>query len=152
MFGWFEACYAYTLVTQEAAKELRLRGISVSSYLDDGFTADKQRVVCLWIIVMIVRFLTLLGAVFSLPKCQFWPTQCGDWLGFVVDTTSQEFKVSKAKMAKVRATLNELVETELVTPRILAKVAGRIISMGPAVLPASLFSRPLFQAIQGKLK
>jgi hypothetical protein len=77
-FGWSEACYAYTLVTQEAAKELRQRGIPVSSYLDDGFTTDKQRVVCLWIIIMIIRFLTLLGAVFSLSKCQFWPTQRGD--------------------------------------------------------------------------
>lgn len=38
---------------------------------------------------MVIRFLTLLGAVFSLPKCQFWPTQEGDWLGFVVDTVSQ---------------------------------------------------------------
>lgn len=86
-FGWSEACYAYTLVTQEAAKELRIRGIPVSSYLDDGLTGDEQRLRCLWFIIMVVRFLTLLGAVFSLQKCQFWPTQKGDWLGFVVDTT-----------------------------------------------------------------
>lgn len=39
-FGWSEACYAYTLVTQEAAKELRVRGIPVSSYLDDQKTAS----------------------------------------------------------------------------------------------------------------
>lgn len=47
--------------------------------------------------------------------------------------------------------MNELVQAKTVTPRLLARVAGRIIAMAPAVLPASLYSRPLFQAIQGKL-
>lgn len=150
-FGWSEACFAYTLVTQEAARELRLRGIPVSSYLDDGLTGRQQYLACLWTIVMIVRFLTLLGAVFSLPKCQFWPIQQGGWLGFVVDTTLQQFRVSETKLAKVRTVLSELMGADSVTPRMLAKVAGKIIAMGPAVLPASLYSRPLFQALQGKL-
>jgi hypothetical protein len=150
-FGWSEACFAYTLVTQEAARELRVRGILLSSYLDDGLTGDKRYLVALWFIIMIVRFLTLLGAVFSFPKCRFWPAQKGDWLGFVVDTTTQQFRVSESKMGKVRAVLDELAAAESVTPRLLARVAGKIIAMGPAVLPASLYSRPLFQAIQGKL-
>jgi hypothetical protein len=150
-FGWSEACYAYTVVTQEAAKELRVRGIPVSSYLDDGFTGVESYLACLSTIIMIVRYLTLLGAVFSLAKCQFWPIQNGGWLGFVVDTVAQQFRVSDGKMEKVRATLNELLGAQKVTPRLLAKVAGRIIAMSPAVLPASLFSRPLLQAIQGKL-
>jgi hypothetical protein len=51
----------------------------------------------------------------------------------------------------VQAVLTELANAEMVTPRLLAKVAGKVIAMGPAVLPASLYSRPLFQAIQGKL-
>lgn len=46
-FGWSKACFAYTLVTQEAARELRLRQIPVSSYLDDGLTGHQQYVVCL---------------------------------------------------------------------------------------------------------
>jgi hypothetical protein len=53
-FGWSEACYAYTLVTQEAAKELMIRGIPVSSYLDDGLTGDRHRFICLWITVMVI--------------------------------------------------------------------------------------------------
>jgi hypothetical protein len=147
-FGWSEAYYAYTLVTQEAARELRVRGIPVSIYLDDGLTGNKERLRCLWFIMMVVRFLTFLGAVFSLQKCQFWPSQEGSWLGFVVDTTRQQFRVSETKKEKVQTTLKELIQAETVTPRLLAKVAERIIAMGPAVLPASLYSRPLFQAIQ----
>jgi hypothetical protein len=114
-FGWSEACYAFTLVTQEAARELRLRGIPLSSYLDDGLTGNAHYFVALWSIVMIIRFLTLLGAAFNYPKCQFWPTQRGDLLGFVVDTTAQQFRVSEAKMKKVRATLTDLTTAETVT-------------------------------------
>ena len=150
-FGWSEACYAYTLITQEAAKELRVRGVPVSSYLDDGLTGNLSFAICLWLIVMVIRFLTLLGAVFSLPKCQFWPSQTGDWLGFVVDTQAEQFRVSEAKLAKVKAVLSELIDSAEVSPRLLAKVAGKIIAMGPAVLPASLYSRPLFQAMQGRI-
>ncbi|GAQ93525.1 reverse transcriptase [Klebsormidium nitens] len=150
-FRWSEACYAYTLITQEAAKELRVRGVPVSSYLDDGLTGDLSFALCLWLIVMIIRFLTLLGAVFSLPKCQFWPSQTGNWLGFVVDTQAQQFRVSEAKLAKVKVVLSELIDSADVSTRLLAKVAGKIIAMGPAVLPASLYSRPLFQAMQGRL-
>ncbi|GAQ83654.1 Hypothetical protein KFL_001560210 [Klebsormidium nitens] len=70
------------------------------NYLDDGLTANQDFALCLWLIVAIVRFLALLGAIFSLPKCQFWPAQTGDWLGFVVDTQAEQFRVSAAKMAK----------------------------------------------------
>jgi hypothetical protein len=59
--------------------------------------------------------------------------------------------VSETKLEKVGETLNGFLAAETVTPRLLAKIAERIIPMGPAVLPASLFSRPLFQAMQGKL-
>jgi hypothetical protein len=85
-FGWSEACYIYTLIAQEAAKELRLRSIPVSSYLDDGFTGNEDFWRCVWAIIFIVRMLTVLGAVFSLGKCHFRPQQEGPWLGFVVET------------------------------------------------------------------
>jgi hypothetical protein len=76
-FGWSGACYIYTLITQEAARELRLRSIPVSSYLDDGFTGDEDFWRCAWAIVFAVQMLTVLGAVFSLSKCHFMRRQEG---------------------------------------------------------------------------
>ncbi|GAQ83242.1 reverse transcriptase [Klebsormidium nitens] len=115
-FGWSEQCYAYTLITQEAAKELRIRGVPVSSYLDDGLTANQSYALCLWLIVVIIQFLTLLGAVFSLSKCQFWPSQTGEWLGFVVDTPAEQFRVAADKLAKAmqgRISWDEVFPTPL---------------------------------------
>jgi hypothetical protein len=54
-------------------------------------------------------------------------------------------------MEKVRATLLAFLDAEFTTPRQLAAVAEKSISLFPAVLPASLYSRTLFQALQGKL-
>jgi hypothetical protein len=102
-------------------------------------------------IVAIIQFFTLLGALFSLNKCKFWPSQKGDWLGFVIDTQAEQFRVSDAKLSKVKKVLLELVTAKVISSRLLAKVAGKIVAMGPAVLPASLYSRPLFQAMRGRL-
>jgi hypothetical protein len=150
-FGWSEACFIYTLITQEAAKELRLRSIPVSSYLDDGFTGDEEFWRCTWAIVFIVQMLTVLGAVFSLNKCMFRPQQEGPWLGFLVDTPRQMFSVAPAKMEKVMNCLRELQQAKQVLARQLAAVVGKIISISPAVMPATLYSRPLFAALQSKL-
>ncbi|GAQ92362.1 hypothetical protein KFL_009940010 [Klebsormidium nitens] len=68
-FGWSEACLLYTLLTQEAAKELRLRAtFPVSCYLDDGITGSADFWRCLRAMNFIIKVLTLLGAVFSLLK------------------------------------------------------------------------------------
>jgi hypothetical protein len=54
-------------------------------------------------------------------------------------------------MEKVKDSLRELLQAGQISARQLAKVAGKLISIGPAVLPAALYSRPLFAALQGKL-
>jgi hypothetical protein len=69
----------------------------------------------------------------------------------LVETPKQRFSVAPAKMEKVKSSLRELVQAGHVSARQLAKVAGKIISISPAVLPAALYSRPFFAAMQGKL-
>jgi hypothetical protein len=39
-FGWMEACSIFTTMMQEIFIEVRARGIPVSSYINDGITAD----------------------------------------------------------------------------------------------------------------
>jgi hypothetical protein len=150
-FGWSQACSIFTVVMHKIFLEVRERSIPVSSYIDDGLTADKLYGRCLWSVVLIVKLLNYLGAYFGLPKCRLKPSQEGKWLGFEVISPEEIFQVSDKKMAKVRATLTQCLESESVTPRQLAAVAGKLISLSPAVLPASIYSRALFQAMQGKV-
>jgi hypothetical protein len=98
---------------QEVFLEVRERGIPVSSYIDDGLTADLSYERCLWAVVLIIRLLVLLGAFFGLPKCRFRPSQEGEWLGFEMITQEEKFQVLARKMAKVKAVLERIrgVET-----------------------------------------
>jgi hypothetical protein len=148
-FGWSEACLVYTVLMQEVAMEVRVRGTPVSSYLDDGFTADERKEVCRRAMICIVQLLTLLGACFSLHKCQFEPDQSANWLGFEVDSSQETFQVAEKKFAKIKTALSDLLAAPFVTPRQLASVAEKLMATSPAVVPAALLNRPFFQAMRG---
>lgn len=92
-----------------------------------------------------------LGAYLGLPKCHLIPEQILKWLGFLIDTCEEKFAVGESKLEKIKAVLEEVIRNPNTTSRNLARVAGKIVSTSPAIMPAALFSRSLFQAIKGKL-
>jgi hypothetical protein len=136
---------------QEPILELRKRGIPLSDYIDDTFTAARTYLWCLRQSALGGRFFSALGAFFGLPKCHFEPVQLLRWLGFMVDTQKQEFRLGESKVGKLKQTLKDAVAEPKTTPRKLAVMAGRIIAASPAVLPAALYSRALFEAMQGQV-
>jgi hypothetical protein len=148
-FGFAQACYVFTKVMQEPIFELRKRGIPLSDYIDDTFTAAKTYLRCLRQSSVSGRFFSALEAYFGLPKCQFDPVQFLRWLGFMVDSREQTFTLNESKAAKLKTTFQDAISERTTSPRKLANMAGRIISASPAVLPAALFSRSLVEAISG---
>jgi hypothetical protein len=150
-FGFSQACYVFTKVMQEPALELRKRGIPISDYIDDSFTAARTRGRCIRQSSLSALFFGALGAFFGIPKCNLWPEQIQPWLGFVVDAEQQVFRVSEAKAEKLKKALQDMIEKPSTSPRKLAALAARILSISPAVLPAALFSRSFYSALQGKV-
>jgi hypothetical protein len=71
------------------------------------------------------------------------------WLGFLVESEEQMFKVSDSKLAKVKNALEEMLLTPTTSSRKLAALAGKIVALSPAVLPAALYSRRFYQAMRG---
>lgn len=63
---------------------------------------------------------------------------------------NQQFKVSETKINKVKKALTEMIEAPSTSPRKLAALAGKLVALSPAVLPAALLSRQIFQAMQGE--
>jgi hypothetical protein len=149
-FGFAEACYVFTKIVQEPALELRAAGIPVSSYVDDGFTSAEQKLKCLRQALLAIVQQAILGAFHGLPKCQIEPLHWLKWLGFMLDSTKQNFEVGGSKMEKVKKTLRSVLAKSKVTARDLAQAAGKIISLSPAVAPAALYSRSFFQAMKGR--
>jgi hypothetical protein len=149
-FGLSQACYVFTKVMQEPAIELRKRGVPLSDYIDDSLTATRTRNKCLKQSSISALFFGALGAFFGIPKCHLWPEQVQPWLGFIVDTQEQLFKVSKSKIQKLKQALDEMIQRPTTSPRKIAALAGKILSVSPAVLPAALYSRSFYLALRGK--
>jgi hypothetical protein len=126
---------------QEPAIELRTRGISISHYIDDSFTAARTRARCFRQSVLGVLFFAALGAFMGLPKCNLWPQLLVKWLGLMVDSEKEEFRVGESKIVKIKKVLEEALAQPNTSPRKVAALAGKILALGPAVLPAALYSR-----------
>lgn len=150
-FGLSQACFLFTKLMNEPAKALRFRGVPVSDYIDDGFSGARTFARCLFQVVGAVLLLGALGAFLGMPKCHVLPEQIRQWFGFLVNSVDETFELSPSRLAKLKRQLMEVRQASHVTARALASLAGRIVSASPAVLPASLYSRPLFEAISGRL-
>lgn len=146
-FGFAQACYVFTKIMQEVAMELRKRGIPLSSYIDDGFTAAPTPTRCLRQSSLCALLLGALGAFLGIPKCQLTTDMLVKWLGFLVDSREQMFKVSDSKLAKVKTALEEMLRTPTTSSKKLAALAGKIVALSPAVLSAALYSRRIYQAM-----
>jgi hypothetical protein len=148
-FGLSEACYAFTKIAQEPLIELRSRGVPVSGYIDDGHTAARTYGQAIRQGFLAVRLLATVGAFFGLPKCIPHPVQELKWLGFLLDTLSESFKVAPSKMEKIKDALREMIARPTTSARGLASLAGQLVALSPAILPALLFTRTIFQALAG---
>jgi ribonuclease HI len=149
-FGFSQACYVFTKLMQEPAIELRSRGIPISDYIDDSFTAASSRERCLRQSVLAVLFFATLGAFMGLPKCNLWPQLLVKWLEFLVDSEKEEFRVGEAKLLKLKKFLGEVLAKRDTSPRTIVALAGKILALSPAVLPAALYSRESYLTLKGK--
>lgn len=146
-FGFAQACWVFTMVMREPILELRKLSIPLSGYIDDLFSAAKSFGKALRQILFTVLLFAALGAFFGLPKCQLLPLLRLKWLGFIVDSEAETFALTEARLQKITKALEEIVEQKLTSARAIAQLAGMLASAAPAILPVSLYSRSLYQAL-----
>jgi hypothetical protein len=108
-FEFAQACYVFTKVMQEPMYELRKLGIPMSSYIDDAYTATATFNRCVRQSSLSALFIEALGAFLELSKCKLKPEQLLKWLGFLIDTLEQSFKVGPEKLEKIKAILREII-------------------------------------------
>ncbi|GAQ91116.1 DNA/RNA polymerases [Klebsormidium nitens] len=78
------------------------------------------------------------------------PDQMAKWLGFIVDTNLTEFRLHPKKIQKIKDAMEELITSTSTTSRAIARAAGILVSAAPAVLPVAIYSRALYEALNGK--
>lgn len=69
----------------------------------------------------------------------------------MVDSEAEEFRVGESKVQKLKKVLEEAIAQPDTSPRKVAALAGKILALSPAVLPAALYSREFYLALKGRL-
>ena len=147
-FGLSSACFAFTKLMRPIIKKWRSQGFRVIAYLDDGIfgSRDKDRT---WSMCKtVIHDLTAAGFTINETKSILYPTQRAIWLGFVVDTNAFTFTVPREKTDKLIEYITHALSNTTTSARKVARIAGTIISMGPAIGPLSrLFTRQMYKFV-----
>ena len=157
--GLSSGCKVFSSTMNEVYRPIRQSGIIFSYLIDDemgGASSLEEALFNLWIIL---RILVALGWKMGLPKLQLWPQLQGRFLGMIARSSvtlypgaqpSMVFEVPEPKMQQLRKLITETLQREQVSTRQLASIAGKLIAMGPALELGRLYSRCLYEALQGK--
>ena len=146
-FGLASACKAYTDLMQEVYRPLRERGLRMTALIDDAMYAFSGKAAAKAEGLIVLKILSALGFFLSWPKCQLPPQQSGKFLGLIVNAATSSFGVPADKLQYLQQLIAVCLEAQSVTPRQMAKVAGVLISVKPAVHMAPLYTRLLFKAM-----
>ena len=96
------------------------------------------------------RLLAALGWTLSIPKCQLEPSESARFLGLVVDLAQRSFKVPEDKRLTLTALVGEMSANPIVSDRDIARLAGRVMALSPALDLAPLVARGMMKAMQGE--
>lgn len=147
--GWKNSCGVFTKLTRQLTRMWRKRGYRMAHLLDDflfavsGTEKDAEEVRD-----AVIADLESLGLFVSWKKSVLRPSKAVRFLGFVVDSERMRFFVPGEKIEEIRAMVRSFQRqpTE-VTFRRMAKLAGKIISLGTAIAGVRLFTRETYKCI-----
>ena len=146
-FGLASACKAYTDLMQEVYRSLRMRGLRMTALTDDALYAFSGKAAAKAEGLAVLKILSALGFFLSWEKCQLPPQQFGKVLGLTIKAANSSFETPADKLEYLKQLINKCLTAVSVTPRQMAKVAGVLISVKPAVRMAPLYTRLMFKAI-----
>ena len=72
-------------------------------------------------------------------KSHWDPVHIGEWLGFVINTIAMTFQIPEAKVRKLKSLLSSATRDKSSSYRELARIAGSILFVAPAVGPTSIY-------------
>ena len=151
-FGLSSACYVFTKITRPLTKKWRSAGIRSLMYIDDGIFGSPDALRTQVLCDLIRSDVSASGFTINEEKSKLYPVQKGEWLGFEIDTGTMEFSVPLRKIVGLKLLLDNALHRSTITPRALAKLAGKIISMTIAIGPvARLFTRQMYHHIEHRI-
>ena len=118
-------------------------------YLDDGIVAVQGENDAVNESMRVQQELSSsTGFIVNEEKSQWEPSQCIEWLGFMIDLLQGQFYVPAHKVESLKSQLQMVLQMQTVPARMLASVLGKIISMSLALGPVTrLMTRSLYSVL-----
>lgn len=148
-FGIAPACWVYTTIKSELYRPFRAAGVRMSFLIDDQMGAACGKAAAKFQCRVITEIITSVGFTLSLGKCHLLPATSTLFLGTGVDAEGQRFTVPPHKVQRFLQLAEEVAAEPVATARLVASVAGIMMSMGHCVLLAPLFARAALKAAAG---
>lgn len=142
-FGLSSAPFVFTKLLRPALAQLREQGIRCLMYLDDMLILGKTKEELSRNYQRCRSLLISLGFILNDEKSIPGPVQVIEFLGFVINSLTMTFSVTREKLSSLRSECKALLKVGEMSVRSLAKIIGIMTSVKPAILPAPLHYRGL---------
>jgi hypothetical protein len=146
-FGLAESPYIFTKVVKVMVKYLREKGLRVFFYIDDFLVLNQSKEGLLKDRLLVEETLQKLGWLRAEDKGCWNPTMCVEYLGLLIDTEFGNIKVTEEKLKKMIGISKTLLSSSLSKRRAISSLAGMMISIQLAFLPARFMARAMYDNI-----
>ena len=117
-FGLTSAPFIFTKVVRPLVKYLRFNSAKITCFLDDGIGIEYNY----------EEALTESGFIPNIQKSTWKPCKILTWLGIDINLSSGTLKITKSRIDNILNTISLILRKIFVSARILAKLAGQLIS------------------------
>ena len=151
-FGLSTSPYIFTKAVRPLVKYWRFKGIPIVVFIDDGIGVGKNKEQASLFSVFVKDTLNKSGFVFNVEKSVWEPDVTAEWLGLFVNTQECFICLPKRRMVSLFNSIDSIFSSfPSITPRNLASITGKIISMTPVLGNVSrLMTRALYNAINSR--
>lgn len=133
----------FTKTLKPIFSTLRHQGHQSVVYIDDTYLQGETKESCCNNVEATATLLTKVGFVINPEKSVWQPTQCIEFLGFVLNSVTMTVSLTKSKVERISELCKSILKKNLITIRECCQFIGTLISTLPAVPHGKLFYRQL---------
>jgi hypothetical protein len=144
-FGLTLSPQHFTKLVKVIFNKWRKEGVICSTYIDDWIFAARSKQEALLLRDKIEKEMAELGWVRHLTKGQWEPATTVEFLGIGINTADGTWFIPDDKKKQLVDLLKSVLEKEQVQARVLARVAGKVLSLSRAIPLGKLYVRESFE-------
>ena len=148
LFGLACTPWVFTKTLKPVAAQLRQLGVQLIVYIDDILILAESKELARDHAIGLVYLLENLGFAISKAKCQLEPMQTIEFLGFSVNSLTQELSLPSGKVKKIRTDTRALLEGRQASIRKLSQLLDKLQAAARAIPLAPLFFHKLQRALR----